>query len=124
MPVLTVTNRTASRLPVNSVVNVLEANESRTLTLTSVELEQAAPKLIDLAAKSLITWSVAPSASAADNAAEPVLGGATVLSGSGSPMGVVKASPGCLYVNTAGGAGATLWVKESGVNTTGGWAAK
>jgi hypothetical protein len=43
--------------------------------------------------------------------------------GVGSPEGVVVATPGSIYANTAGGAGATLWVKESGVGDTG-WIAK
>lgn len=45
------------------------------------------------------------------------------LSGSGSPEGVVKADVGSLYVNTAGGVGSTLYVKESGSGTTG-WSAR
>lgn len=46
------------------------------------------------------------------------------LSGSGSPNGAVSASPGRLYVNTAGGSATTLWVKESGVATNTGWVGK
>lgn len=44
-------------------------------------------------------------------------------SGSGSPQGVVAASPGSLYTNTDGGANVTLYVKESGTGNVG-WAAK
>lgn len=44
--------------------------------------------------------------------------------GAGSPAGVVLGSPGDLYSNTNGGAGTTLYVKESGSNTTAGWVAK
>ena len=36
----------------------------------------------------------------------------------------VVASPGALYTYSGGGAGVTLWVKESGVETDSGWAAK
>lgn len=43
--------------------------------------------------------------------------------GSGTPEGVVTANPGSLYMNTAGGAGTTLYVKESGGGNTG-WVAK
>ena len=50
--------------------------------------------------------------------------GGFVFFGAGSPLGVVTASPGALYVNTAGGAGTTLYVKESGVGTTAGWVGK
>lgn len=49
--------------------------------------------------------------------------GPQIYSGSGSPNGVVTASPGALYTNTAGGATNTLWVKES-TNGNTGWVAK
>lgn len=43
--------------------------------------------------------------------------------GSGDPNTVVTANPGSIYMNTLGGAGATMWVKESGTGNTG-WVAK
>jgi hypothetical protein len=43
--------------------------------------------------------------------------------GAGSPEGVITAGPGSLYLNTSGGAGTTLYVKESGVGNTG-WVGK
>lgn len=46
-----------------------------------------------------------------------------LLEGEGSPEGTVTASVGKLYINTTGGAGTTLWVKESGAEATG-WVAK
>lgn len=46
-----------------------------------------------------------------------------VATGTGSPNGVVTAAVGALYVDTAGGAGTTLYVKESGTGNTG-WVAK
>ena len=48
---------------------------------------------------------------------------ALVISGSGSPEGVVTAPVGKLYLRTNGGAGTTLYVKESGSGNTG-WVAK
>lgn len=45
------------------------------------------------------------------------------LSGTGSPEGAVSAPVGTLYTDDAGGAGTTLYVKESGTGATG-WAAK
>lgn len=48
---------------------------------------------------------------------------ATVIEGTGSPEGVVTAPVGTLYVNRAGGAGSTLYVKETGAEATG-WTAK
>lgn len=46
-----------------------------------------------------------------------------VLSGTGSPEGVVTAPIGKLYLRQDGGANTTLYVKESGVSSTG-WIAK
>ncbi|UTI65602.1 hypothetical protein NBH00_05175 [Paraconexibacter antarcticus] len=46
-----------------------------------------------------------------------------LLTGRGSPAGVVSASPPQLYLNLSGGASTTLYVKETGVNTTSGWRA-
>ena len=48
---------------------------------------------------------------------------APVISGAGSPEGVVAAAVGTLYLRSDGGAGSTLYVKESGTDVTG-WAAK
>jgi hypothetical protein len=52
------------------------------------------------------------------------IAGAQILSGSGSPSGVVTASPGTLYLNTAGGTSTTLYVKETGTLTNTGWVGK
>lgn len=43
--------------------------------------------------------------------------------GAGSPQGVVSAPVGTLYTRTDGGAGSTLYIKESGTGATG-WVAK
>lgn len=48
---------------------------------------------------------------------------AIIFNGTGSPEGVVTASIGALYTRTDGGAGTTLYVKESGTGNTG-WVAK
>jgi hypothetical protein len=48
---------------------------------------------------------------------------ADVLNGIGSPEGVVTAPVGTLYTRSDGGAGTTLYVKESGTGNTG-WVAK
>lgn len=50
-------------------------------------------------------------------------GGPTYSRGTGSPEGAVTAPIGSLYVRTDGGAGTTLYVKESGTGNTG-WIAK
>lgn len=46
-----------------------------------------------------------------------------VLTGEGTPEGVVTATPGVLFLRTDGGAATTLYVKESGTSNTG-WVAK
>ena len=43
--------------------------------------------------------------------------------GTGTPNGVVVATPGSVYLNIGGGAGTTLWVKETGSSNTG-WVGK
>lgn len=53
-----------------------------------------------------------------------IAGGGTIRSGSGSPEAVVSAPVGSLYLRTDGGAGTTLYVKESGGSTNTGWVAK
>lgn len=49
---------------------------------------------------------------------------AKVLRGIGSPSGVVVANIGTLYVDTTGGAGTVLYVKEADDGAATGWAAK
>jgi hypothetical protein len=46
-----------------------------------------------------------------------------LFTGTGTPEGVVTAQPGSFYSNSAGGAGTTLYVKETGSGNTG-WVAK
>lgn len=45
-----------------------------------------------------------------------------ILSGEGSPEGVVIASPSAIYQQTDGAPGSQLWKKDSGVGNTG-WVA-
>lgn len=45
--------------------------------------------------------------------------GSNLFEGSGTPEGVITARIGSVYLNTAGGAGATWWYKESGTGNTG-----
>jgi hypothetical protein len=44
--------------------------------------------------------------------------------GTGSPESVTVGNIGDLYINKSGGAGVTLYVKESGTGTNTGWVAK
>ena len=50
--------------------------------------------------------------------------GRSFYSGIGSPEDVVRGSPGDIYTNAAGGAGVTLWIKETGTGNFTGWVAK
>jgi len=57
-------------------------------------------------------------------AAAAIRTGALWSSGTGDPNGVLTGSPGDLYSRIDGGAGTSLYVKESGVATDTGWIAK
>jgi hypothetical protein len=47
-----------------------------------------------------------------------------LIQGEGSPEGVVAAAVGSIYQQTDGGAGTSVWVKETGGSTDTGWAPK
>ena len=59
----------------------------------------------------------------ASGAGDLVLSGIRIVVGSGSPEGVVTAPVGSQYHRTDGGAGTSMYVKESGAGNTG-WVAK
>lgn len=59
---------------------------------------------------------------AVDNAGNVTVGGVLVTSGSVAPEGAVTAPVGSLYLRTGGGAGTTVYMKESGAGNTG-WVA-
>lgn len=44
--------------------------------------------------------------------------------GTGDPNGQVTSSPPAIYFNRSGGAGTTLYIKESGASTSAGWIGK
>lgn len=50
--------------------------------------------------------------------------GPTMLTGTGSPQGTVAAPVGSLYLRSDGGAGTTLYVKQSGASSNTGWVGK
>lgn len=63
--------------------------------------------------------------SASPGAGPSPAGGIMILSGLGSPEGVVKAQVGSLYLRTDGATNTTLYIKESGAyNVSTGWVAK
>lgn len=47
-----------------------------------------------------------------------------IFSGTGIPNGRIQAPVGALFLRRDGGAGTTLWVKESGASGNTGWVAK
>lgn len=53
-----------------------------------------------------------------------VIGTVKVISGTGSPAGVVAAPVGSMFLRSDGGAGTSLYVKESGAATNAGWVGK
>lgn len=53
-----------------------------------------------------------------------VLGTVRVLSGTGSPEGVLPANVGALYLRSDGGTSTVLYIKETGASTSTGWVAK
>lgn len=59
----------------------------------------------------------------ADAAGVVIINGVHYRNGTGSPEGVVTAPVGSVYTNKSGGAGTTLYIKESGSGNTG-WIAK
>lgn len=52
-----------------------------------------------------------------------LLNGVRIITGKGSPLNVVVAPVGSLYLRQDGGANTTLYIKES-LTTAGGWVAK
>jgi hypothetical protein len=48
----------------------------------------------------------------------------SIYIGAGSPNSAVVGKPGDIYLNTSGGAGTTIYIKESGTNTNTGWIGK
>ena len=54
----------------------------------------------------------------------PTVNGVALRTGTGSPNSAVIGNIGDLYLNTSGGAGTTLYVKESGAGTNTGWVGK
>ena len=51
-------------------------------------------------------------------------GGGRIITGTGSPEGVINTNPGAIYINLNGGTGTTLYVKETGAGLPTGWVAK
>jgi hypothetical protein len=64
-------------------------------------------------------WQTSAGTAVAKVDATGTLTAANFLQGTGSPLGVVSANPGAIYVDTASTMGASQWQKMSGTGTTG-----
>lgn len=60
----------------------------------------------------------------AQNTQPMEVGESTIRSGAGTPEGRVTGAIGDLYLRTDGSTSTTLYVKQSGLNTTTGWVGK
>lgn len=60
----------------------------------------------------------------AQNTQPMAIGDASIRSGAGTPEGRVTGAIGDLYLRTDGSTSTTLYVKQSGINTTTGWVGK
>ena len=128
---------TANKLYVNAEVTFYTVlNGAKTQNLATLyanlsgDTEIANPQVLDSFGKFkqpvYISDAVIMSVSGLGNTPDHDTGVVTVaqvISGIGTPEGVVTASPGTLYLNTSGGASTTLYVKETGTGNTG-WVAK
>lgn len=73
------------------------------------------------AAAGIEVWDTSGSVPTIDMRSDAGTSLTKIFSGSGTPEGVVTANVGSLFMRTDGGAGTTLYVKESGTGNTG-WA--
>ena len=112
----------ASETATNAAATSASASvTAATAAQTAAEAARDAAVVAHTAAE---TAEVNAEAAAADAATSLASIQAVILTGTGSPETVVAADPGTLYLDLAGGAGVTLYVKESGVATNTGWVAK
>jgi hypothetical protein len=71
-----------------------------------------------------VTWAAATGHTIGDEGTITVtVNKCTVSAGVGSPEGVLTAIPGSIYMNSSGGAGTSLYVKQTGTGNTG-WVGK
>jgi hypothetical protein len=78
---------------------------------------------VGLDVNDVVKWLVNNRGKARAESFELTSGGPQILTGANSPEGGITAPVGSLYLRTGGGAGTTLYVKESGTGNTG-WVAK
>ena len=122
-----ITNSTSKKVPINSIFGRLPAGATLVKTVTVQDLEYSRRALTSLEAARQITFVVAdaPVDNRTEGAVTSMSGnGRRFLSGTGTPEAAVVGSIGDLYTDQAGGAGTTLYVKESGNLTNTGWIAK
>jgi hypothetical protein len=79
--------------------------------------------LINIDSAVAAKWIVGQNYYNAGGAVGTVVGSPTIYSGTGTPEGVVAAPIGSLFMRRDGGAGTSIYVKQSGVGNTG-WVGK
>ena len=122
MALLTVTNNTTSRLPIDSILGIIEGSNEVTYTLTGNDIERVSTRLNAMRDAGLLSYEVAASEDPEVAQVIPGVLASRWLSGVGVPEGAVAAPVGTLYSNKSGGAGTTLYIKQVGTGLTG-WAA-
>lgn len=113
---------TSTRVPFVGANGTLEDDADMTFTTDTLTVTKIQPTTIELGnvGDTTLTRSAAGVISVEGNT---IITSATIRSGTGTPEGAVTAPVGTLFLRTDGGAGTTLYVKESGTGNTG-WAAK
>lgn len=125
----TVTLPAASSLAAGTVLIVRDASGTVTATNKITVARAGADTInggivgIDITTPGGYLRLVSDGVSAWTATSDLALGRPGIRSGLGTPLGVVVAPVGTLYTRLDGGAGTTLYVKESGTGNTG-WVAK
>lgn len=112
----TVSSGASSALTVNQTWNTTGVPTLITANVTNTQSGTGA-NLINLQVNSTSRFRVDK------NGAVTINNGSQIISGTGSPEGTVSAPVGSMFLRTDGGAGTTLYIKETGTGATG-WAAK
>jgi parallel beta-helix repeat protein len=125
-------NRISGDLVIQHQFNVLQGNRvggkihfnGAAAINTELAGNHAADVLYTSSSSPQQTWGINYGVLATNSAITQLrLNGARVLAGAGAPEGAIAAPTGSLYLRTDGGAGSSLYIKESGTGNTG-WVAK
>lgn len=89
----------------------------------STTLTNASSRIVGFCRDTPVTHAQPASYIRQDGAYEFATGGVLIISGSGTPEGAVTAPVGSLFLRSDGGAGTSMYVKQSGASNTG-WVGK